>query len=299
MKQTHLRELEDALYAVSDPTSPLFGRHLSREEVHDIVTPKPESVLAVRRWLAAHGVVPDSTSPNHDFAVVTVPVAVAEALLGAPYFLWRHKSMTSVTALRLDATSYALDADVAPHVDFVRPSVTFPSVRRPFRVLDPDTPAALLDDPTFLRKLYNLEGVVSKNAGNKQACAFRSVGLPPVTLCRVSVFVCALIPALCILGPRPSPVASFLNQHFSASDLMEFDSIFMKNISAAKNVSKVLGPNSGLPGQEANLDNQYMMAMGAGALETWAYSTAGASPTNPENEPFLTWLLTCVLLCRA
>ena len=52
---------------------------------------------------------------------------------------------------------------------------------------------------------------------------------------------------------------------------------------------KVVGPNSGLPGTEAELDSQYLMAMG-NSVPTTMWSTPGNAPTNPNNEPFLTWI---------
>jgi tripeptidyl-peptidase-1 len=53
----------------------------------------------------------------------------------------------------------------------------------------------------------------------------------------------------------------------------------------------ILGPNKAAEiGLEASLDIQYIMSMGANGV-TDAWSTPGTQPGNPENEPFLTWLL--------
>ena len=55
-------------------------------------------------------------------------------------------------------------------------------------------------------------------------------------------------------------------------------------------MTKIIGPNDPTnPGTEAELDVQYLMAMGAG-VETWAFYTAGREPGNSEVEPFLAWL---------
>ncbi len=56
IKQQNLGELELALMAVSDPASPNYGQHLTRDEVDALVAPAPESISTVKRWLAAHDI---------------------------------------------------------------------------------------------------------------------------------------------------------------------------------------------------------------------------------------------------
>jgi len=54
---------------------------------------------------------------------------------------------------------------------------------------------------------------------------------------------------------------------------------------------EVIGPNvAWLPGIEAELDIQYLTAMGDN-IPTQFWSTAGQQPGSPDNEPFLKWLI--------
>ena len=55
LAQSNFKGLEDALYAVSTPSSPRYGQHLSKEEAEAFIAPTPKTVAAVNRWLAAHG----------------------------------------------------------------------------------------------------------------------------------------------------------------------------------------------------------------------------------------------------
>jgi tripeptidyl-peptidase-1 len=84
-------------------------------------------------------------------------------------------------------------------------------------------------------------------------------------------------------------VTGFLDQYISLEDLKKFFTKFSP--SQENDVPNIVGPNIKLrPGIEANLDIQYVMAVGTGVNSTF-WSTAGRQPNNTENEPFLVWLL--------
>ena len=51
VKQTHLADLESEVMAVSDPSSERYGHHLTNEEVHSLVAPKPEYIATVHEFL--------------------------------------------------------------------------------------------------------------------------------------------------------------------------------------------------------------------------------------------------------
>jgi tripeptidyl-peptidase-1 len=289
VKQQNVAALERVLYSVSDPRSAEYGNHWSAEEVQRFVAPRPESVRAVREHLAQCGVRPERhrLTPNGDFVTVEVTVAEAERVLSTSYALFRHHE--SGKELMRCPRGYHLPALVASHVDFVAPTLRFPVVqrariaeRKPSAVDESSAPDALFVTPTFLRALYNVGDAVGQNTGNVQA------------------------------------FASFLEQYFSPTDLQTFFKLF-QNTSLGHNVSREIGAEGLVPGTEANLgtaargashiaasgvsvprpafstyrepaDCQYIMSVGAN-VETWAYYTAGRSPTNPDNEPFLAWLV--------
>lgn len=83
LPQPNFHVLESHLYEVSDPDHSRYGAHLSKEEVESIIAPHTESIDLVNEWLASHGF-NDSTitrSPAKDWAIVTVPVYLAEKML--------------------------------------------------------------------------------------------------------------------------------------------------------------------------------------------------------------------------
>lgn len=123
------------------------------------LAPADESITAVEEFLASHGVEEDAIarSPNSDFIMATVPVAVAETLLKTQYHLYRHTEHEDKEILRVDRP-YTLPASVAKHLDFVSPTVRFPRVNRlkvkPIKLTRPDEkPQDLTVTPTFLRSV--------------------------------------------------------------------------------------------------------------------------------------------------
>lgn len=260
VKQQNTDKLESTLFAVSDPDSPRFGQHLSKEEVDALVAPKPESIARVLGWLASTGdidVAADVTATdNSDMLTVRTTVGVAEKLLHAEYFVYTHVTMKDLEIVRLGGSSYSVPTEVAPHIDFVGPSLRFPLPQMVRRV---DLTDGMGDDefggvtPDFLRKLYKVGDTMAQPAtGSLQSCA------------------------------------QFLGQYYSPSDLASF---FQQEYPAAEGQKPTVnGPNQpSNPGMEATLDIQYIMSMGA-KVPTIFWSTAGQQPHNPQNEPFLVWL---------
>ena len=82
LKQPNFDKLEEHLYAVSDPASPRYGQHLSKEHVQDLVAPSSQGLRAVNDWLASMGfnVHELVRSPSSDWVKVNTTVKQAEEM---------------------------------------------------------------------------------------------------------------------------------------------------------------------------------------------------------------------------
>jgi tripeptidyl-peptidase I len=145
--------LVDALYEVSNPEHPKcvsvlllpasaftlsrrcigchrrYGAHLSKEQVAELVAPHPDTVELIGSWLGHHDVPTSLVSISHGGSWLTlsgVPVAQADALLGASYRLYRHTETHEVV---LRTISYALPAVLHERVQTVAPTTYFGSPR--------------------------------------------------------------------------------------------------------------------------------------------------------------------------
>lgn len=167
VRQSNLDALEELVLRVSDPESPAYGKHLTLEQVNALVAPRAESTEKVRDFLGARNVTSCESSASGDFVRCQVTVAEAEVLLEAEYYLYKH-TKTGLTATR--TSSYSLPADISGHVDFVSPTVRFPTVQRRARRASPAA-GERRNTPDSLRELYRV-GSAEGSAGRQACTAF-------------------------------------------------------------------------------------------------------------------------------
>lgn len=85
LKQERFAELESQLLAISDPDSPLYGEHLTAEQIAVFTKPHQKTLDAVHAWLAEHNVKDISYSPAQDWITIHVPVSTANYMLDTDY----------------------------------------------------------------------------------------------------------------------------------------------------------------------------------------------------------------------
>ncbi|CDO77343.1 hypothetical protein BN946_scf184786.g3 [Trametes cinnabarina] len=122
LKQNDPDGLIDALYEVSDPDSPKYGKHLSKAEVEQFVAPKPDAVQAVTSWFQQHNISGTPLSPASDWIGFELPVGQANGLFAANFSTFVDVR-TGTEVVRTMA--YALPAELQEHVDFVHPTISF------------------------------------------------------------------------------------------------------------------------------------------------------------------------------
>ncbi|KAI0635010.1 subtilisin-like protein [Trametes polyzona] len=115
--------LVDALYRVSDPDSPDYGKYLSKEEVEKFIAPKSKTLTAVNGWLEDNGLAARPLSHAGDWLAVDVPVAKANELFNTNFSLFRHTATGADTVRTLE---YSLPNVLQGHVDLVHPTISFP-----------------------------------------------------------------------------------------------------------------------------------------------------------------------------
>lgn len=262
VKQRGRRELTDVLHRVSDPVSPDYGMHLSNEEVNRLTAPAEGDLDAVFRFIESFGAKPRRATPNGDFVAVTVPVKTAEQMLSAEYVELKHTSGSTVTRA---PGGYKLPSRVARAVDFVAPTVHIPGVHRlqhaghvgksPHGNSLNDTNSGY-NTPPNLRQLYEVGDVEGKAENNKQG------------------------------------VTAFLEQGYSMTSLHWFWYWYCPTgMTCGKGDPKLVGDAvAGDPGTESMLDIETITGV-AGNVEAEFWGFQGRSPDNPQNEPFLKWLV--------
>ncbi|KAI0327739.1 subtilisin-like protein [Cubamyces sp. BRFM 1775] len=187
LSQTDPEGLIKALYDVSDPSSPNYGKHLSKAETEQYVAPKPASLGKVNTWLREHNISGTAASPAGDWISFQLPVSQANELFSANFSTFKdtHAGIDVVRTL-----AYALPAELQGHVDFIHPTVSFATpasghksihAKRSFMSATKrdNVPAACVNGttPTCLQYVYKIPATPAVNEDNQLGVTGRQGGI--------------------------------------------------------------------------------------------------------------------------
>ncbi|KAH9049037.1 family S53 protease [Lactarius hengduanensis] len=246
--QNDIEGLQTKLMDIGTPSSPQYGQWLSKEEVGTFVTPKHETVTAVKEWLSANGLRATVFSPYGDWIYFDTTVSRASELFDAEFFTFVH-DRSGKSAIR--TLAYSIPASLKDHLELVHPTITFPSPNDigP-RIFSPpaktvpsgdlisadEIPSTCLvfQNPRCLQQLYGIPKERASQSSNKLA------------------------------------VAGFLEQFANEGDLREFLRIFRPDLPPRTTFTLQTidgGTNSQSleeAGVEADLDVQYTIGLASG-----------------------------------
>lgn len=90
LEQPNLAQFEKTLYDISTPQHVLYGKHLSREEVQDLVKPNEDATVAVLSWLRAAGIDEADIEEDGEWVNFKTTVAKAADLLDAEFGVYSY-----------------------------------------------------------------------------------------------------------------------------------------------------------------------------------------------------------------
>ncbi|KAH9179030.1 subtilisin-like protein [Lactarius sanguifluus] len=278
LKPQHENALVDALHEVSDPGHPRYRAYMTREQVAELVAPRPETLELVNSWLEYHGISHGISSPSismtrggNTLMLKDVSVTQANTLLGASYQLYRHvergETIVRTVGYSLPVALHWHVLTVAPTTSFVSPRTQWqtPRNRSDRAVKLTGEPATLLSSrsnvnhvtPSFLRWLYDTESYTPNARGEN------------------------------VLG-----IVGFLGDYPSPADLTAF---MQKYLSEANDATfTVVEVNGGgydptHPHEEANTDIQYTEAMAYPTPHVF-YSTGRGPSDAVTDDDLMAWL---------
>ncbi|KAF7307389.1 Family S53 protease-like protein [Mycena indigotica] len=239
LKPNNIAGLEEELYAVSDPKSARYGKHLTLDEVVKYVKPTTEALSAVNSWLDANKITAKTISPAGDTLQFTVPVSQASSILNAEFASFTHSGRNETTIRTLQ---YSLPADLSGHVAYVHPTTSFTNPFATPRIEPYDVKRKREMDPNCA-DLTTL------------SCLLEVMGLPkgPATQKKN------------VLG-----ISGFLNEFANFNDLKDFLARYRPEMPSSTKFDVQLidgGSNTQLrafAGVEASLDIQYSVGVANG-----------------------------------
>lgn len=128
LAQPNLALFEQTLYDISTPEHPLYGRHLSRQEVRALMKPADASTTAVLAWLEAAGVPAGDIEDDGEWINFRTNVSTAESLLDTDFAMYRRVPTGVVRRLR--TLRYSVPEEVRSHITMIQPTTRFGGMAR-------------------------------------------------------------------------------------------------------------------------------------------------------------------------
>lgn len=291
VKQSNFGELERHLNEVSDPDHVRYGKHLSHDEVNDLIKPSDESLDLLHEWLEANGIKYASYSPAMDWVNIQVNVLTAERLLDTEYHVYQHDDGTEIYR----APSWSLPKHLHEHVDAIQPTTSFMraikkrevaadgTIPWPYPGIHEARSPALKKvctingtTPDCFATLYQTKGYVQKAAGKNQIGFNNFLGEIPI---RPDT-------KLFLQQYKPEAVSGAAKYKFVSIDGGPQQDTGLTIEQAEEGISV-----------EANLDVQTIIGL-TYPMPVTAYTTGGEPPQIPDeaagdppgNEPYLAWI---------
>ncbi|KAK8084856.1 hypothetical protein PG997_006127 [Apiospora hydei] len=284
LEQPNLDAFEQILYDVSTPQHPLYGRHLSRDELAKMTKPREESTDAVLTWLQSSGIPASDVEDAGEWVNFRTTVGKAQSLLNTTFALYNHIG-TDIKVLR--TLQYSVPEDVKPHVTLIQPTTRFGQIRsQRSMVLTKERHEQLPVKAAEIPNLHLNAASCNITASPKCLRALYRIGNHTAD------------PSV----PSAIGIAGFLEEWAKFDALDQFLGQFAP-YATTQNFSYVLA-NNGQDNQtdqtqdsvEANLDVQYVAALGYNT-DIRFYSTGGRGllvpdldspdPNHIQNEPYL------------
>ncbi len=244
-------QLEDAFWAVSDPSHPDYGRHWSQDAVRALLAPPSHHTAAVGRFLAQHGAT--TVDWEGELVAFELTAAAANEAFGTSFHAFRH---TDGRVLHRAARGYTLPADVADAINTIDGVVRLPYIR---------AGASSLKNPKAHRDDDGDPFPASASCGGK--CTDRVT--PAILTARYN------------LGPAPAAGAVAANSSMAVAEFQDqgWDQADCDKLAAACQTQNITvnhqlpaGEPSGGPSTEGLLDIQYIKALGGAIPLTNIYS---------------------------
>lgn len=228
VKQQNLDQLEAKFWAVSDPKSPSWRQHLSKEDISKIVASSPEHMGLVTGWLRDNLSKDAKVTATADAVDIRCSVGDVERLFSTEIHVFVHDN--GHTILR-SMGAHSVPQSILSAIDFVEGVTEFPMHRSP------------------AKKVPKPDGATRQSTSTLPMVA-------PQTLLQMYS-----VPADQQLSHVSQGPAEFQGDaSFNKADLQTF---FQQTSLAAQNVSEIVGPYDGtVPDTEATLDVQYLLSVG-------------------------------------
>lgn len=125
--QRNIDLLTRVLYDLSDPISPNYGRHWTRERIADL-TSNPEAHSAVVLYLLESGASIMSSTISGEYVTASAPVALWERIFNTKFFIFYQSHSDGRVERLVRAEKYWIPRELDAHVESVFRTIEMPVI---------------------------------------------------------------------------------------------------------------------------------------------------------------------------
>ena len=303
IKQRNTEQLDDLLLKVSDPLSEEYGHYLTRSEVAAF-TSNPESTQVVIKYLQNLGLSSVKSTHHGDYVTATAPLSLWEEVLETVFFrVAEVNGDGKQTAVR--CLQYTMPSSLHTHVLTILNTIQTPDFknRRSYRPLLQAKESISIETLTALKESVSKDDDVVTTVGTgdyqlpKGSHGQDGGKVQPTVPLRVGITYPALLnyvynidPSL--TGSELTSQAIFASddQVLAIGDLQLFEEVFR----LPRNTPELVYGGHVVEGYcqgilncaEANLDTEYLTAIGTGVPTTYWYNE-----DSDDCSTFMNWIV--------
>jgi tripeptidyl-peptidase I len=167
IRQRNMEDLTRILHDISDPKSPNYGQHLSRDQVTSM-TSNPESRDVVLSYLNSIGSKVKKVTPGGEYIIAEAPITLWENVFKAEFFTFRQILSNGVTQSAVRADQYSVPSELDAHVESVLNIVDIPVAPRSPILRDLSEVVSFMTLKK-IRETYNIDTTVAGSVNSTQA----------------------------------------------------------------------------------------------------------------------------------
>jgi tripeptidyl-peptidase I len=132
IKQEGAFAFEQQVIAISTPDHPLYGQHMTQEEVRRMLRPSSKASAAIFRWLDDGGVPVTDVEDSGDWINLSVSASKAERILATTFHYYSNSAneIESIRTLR-----YSVPESLHKYIQLIQPTTRFPQIRTQYSAI--------------------------------------------------------------------------------------------------------------------------------------------------------------------
>lgn len=125
VQMKNMDELTRMLHDISDPDSDNYGKHLTKDQLHDMIS-NPVACMELTSYIIAAGGTVTAESYGGGYLTAEAPIEVWEEMFNTEFFLFEQTHLNGETHEVVRAEHYSIPKEINHHIEAVMNTIEMP-----------------------------------------------------------------------------------------------------------------------------------------------------------------------------